>query len=199
MATAMLMETSNGRALYGFAGKESKLNRFENTHGSFNPGEIAPLLPYSESLGADPKILRRQASRYGALVQRGGIDFIDLPAFDAGQRAELEEKNRAKAINKAKGKKSSGSIETTKAVGLLHALYNKLQRSIPQKESELREFSTRIDRETDSIEKKSLSRKRDRKQRDLDRSRETLARVEARLRELAVDEDNENGKGGVAV
>ena len=164
------------------------MNRFENTLGSFNHGGNVPLIPYAEFHGADPKILRRQASRYGALVQRGGVDFIDLPTFDSSQRAELEEKNRAKEIRKAKGKRSSGSIETTEALGLLHALYKKLPLSIPRKERDLSELSARADGEANLIEKRSLSRKRDKQKRSLDRSRETLARVERRLTELAEEE-----------
>lgn len=157
-----------------------------------NFSELAPLIPYADSIGAAPKLLRRQVSRCGALVNRGGVDFIDLPAFDECQKAEREDRMKAKAHKKARAKKSSGSIETTDAVGLLHALYNKLPGSIQQKERELRELSAEIDRTVDPVRKKSLSRKRDRKSRDLDKNRETLARVERRLSELADEEPNGN-------
>ena len=164
------------------------MNPLDDTYGSFNTGNMIPLIPYAKSISANPKTLRRQTAKYGALIQRGGIDFIDLPTLDTGQRAELEEKNKAKVMKKDLGKKSSGSIETTNSLGILRALYKKLQQSIPRKERELSELSARVDSETDPIEKKTVSHKRNIKRRSLDRSRETFARAERRLIELANEE-----------
>jgi len=157
-----------------------------------NFGELVPLIHYGDAIGADPRLLRRQASRCDALVNRGGVDFIDLPKFDKCQQAETENRSKAKARRKALAKESAGSIETTNSIGLLRALYSKLRQSIPRKERELTEFSARVDREADSLEKRSISRKRDKVKRSLDKSRETFARVERRLSELADEEPNGN-------
>ncbi len=51
---------------------------------------LVPLIPYAESIGANPAVLKRQAARYSALINRGGVNFIDLNAFDAGQVDEAE-------------------------------------------------------------------------------------------------------------
>jgi hypothetical protein len=153
-----------------------------------NFGDLIPLIPYAETIGADPRLLRRQASRCDALVDRGGVDFIDRPRFDECQRVEAENRRKAKARRRAQAKESTGSIETTRSIGLLRALYRKLQLSVPRKERELSEFSSRVDSESDPLEKRSLSQKRDKKKRSLDKSRETFARVERRLTELAGEE-----------
>lgn len=158
------------------------------SENSPNFGDLVPLVPYADSIGADLRLLRRQVSRCGALVNRGGIDFIDLPIFDECQRAETENRRKAKARRRAQAKESTGSIETTNSIGLLRALYSKLRRSIPQRERELSELSARVDREAEPLEKISLSRKRDKRKRSLDKSRETFARVERRLTELADEE-----------
>ena len=149
---------------------------------------IVPLFAYAESIGANPAVLKRQAARYGALINRGGVNFIDLNAFDAGQADEADRKRKAKVQKKAEGSGPAGSVETTNSTGLLRGLINKLSKSIPVKERELADLETEYNRAPNQVVKSALSRRYDRLEPELRKNKKTLALAEKRLNELAEED-----------
>ncbi len=148
-------------------------------------GNIVPLNSYSESIGADASLLKRQASRYGAIINRGGVNFIDLDAFDSGQVEEATSKRKTKEERKEKGKGSTGSVATTNSTGLLRGLINKLNKSIPVKERELADLEAEYDNASNQVVKSALSRRYDRLEPELRKNKKTLELAQKRLDELA--------------
>ncbi len=160
---------------------------------------LVPLLSYAESISADPKVLRRQASRLGALIERGKVDFIDIPAFDEAQREELEKRNRIKAEKRTKSRSSSGSLATVDSIGLLISWKERYGKLIPRKKSKITALKSKLDHENDPGKRQILSRNIRVLEGELGNMEANQTNVETRLKELISSEQpdtTEKNEGG---
>ncbi len=81
-------------------------------------GNLMLLTAYVELIGADLKKLTRQARRCDALIDAGGVSYIDVPLF-LEKRKELQAGDKEKKAAQKADSSSRVTIETTTSPGIL--------------------------------------------------------------------------------
>jgi vacuolar-type H+-ATPase subunit I/STV1 len=157
--------------------------------GLASEGKIL-LTVYAREINADLEILTRQAKQSRALIDAGGVFYINVPKF-LQKREEIQQR-RDEAKDKRKSETTTRTtIETTTNIGMLRAQRTRLTNLIAEEQKELEGLPQKLAAETNHDLKRKLKTRQDNLPVMIESNQDTLAKVEKRLRELGEESDSD--------
>ena len=149
-------------------------------------GNMMLLSAYSEMIGADLKKLTRQARKCEALIDAGGVFYIDVPLF-LQRNKEIRQAEKEKRAAEKANPSSRATIETTDNPGILRGQFTRLTGLNAEHEAELQNLPEIIATEPDHEKKKKLKERQDNLPAMIDSNRETLEKVVERMKILGLE------------
>ncbi len=146
-------------------------------------GDIMLLSAFAEQIGADLNKLARQASRCRALIDVGGISYINVPLFLQKRQAAQEARDEAREKRKS-DPALAGTIETTTKVGLLRGQITRITGLNVDIQLKLEKLRNLIDAETDPEKRSDLETDQGNLMSRLESNKETISKAQKRLEEL---------------